>query len=45
MADKKGYAGNVKNTGTQVVKAVFEQSKKSNATVKRGDDLRCGSKK
>ncbi len=38
---KKGYAGSVKNTGNQVVKAPFgETPKKSKGTVKVGNDLR-----
>lgn len=39
---KKGYAGSVKNTGSQMVKAPFAQTTKNNGTVKRGDDLRTG---
>lgn len=39
---KKGYAGNIKNTGSQMVKAPFAQTPKKNGTVKRGDDLRTG---
>ncbi len=45
MAEKNGYAGKVKNTGSQYVQAPFAQGKKSNGTVKKGDDLRGGSKK
>jgi hypothetical protein len=43
MADKT-YAGSIKNTGAQVVKAPFSgDNKKGNGTVKTGNDLR-GSK-
>lgn len=44
MNGKKGYAGSIKNTGTQHVKAPFSQSTKQNGTVKRGEDLRSGKK-
>lgn len=46
MANKKcGYAGSIKNTGAQVVKAPFTQeSKKGKSTVKSGKDLRSGNK-
>lgn len=40
---ESGYAGKVKNTGSQFVQAPFQQQKKSNSTVKRGEDLRTGS--
>ena len=40
----KTYAGSIKNTGAQVVKAPFSgDNKKGNSTVKTGNDLR-GSK-
>lgn len=43
MADKT-YAGSIKNTGAQVVKApISGDNKKGNGTVKTGNDLR-GSK-
>ena len=46
MADKKTYAGSVKNQGTQVVEALFSTNKaKGKTVVKTGDDLRNGSKK
>lgn len=46
MADKKcGYAGSIKNTSSQVVRAPFTQeSKKGKSTVKTGKDLRNGNK-
>ena len=46
MAGKKpGYAGSIKNTGAQVVRAPFTQeSKKGKSTVKTGKDLRSGNK-
>lgn len=40
MADKT-YAGSIKNTGAQVVKAPFSgDNKKGKSTVKTGNDLR-----
>ncbi len=42
---EKGYAGKVKNTGSQYVQAPFAQSKKSRGVVKRGEDLRDGVEK
>lgn len=46
MAGKKpGYAGSIKNTGSQVVRAPFtHESKKGKSTVKTGKDLRSGNK-
>ena len=47
MADKKksGYAGRIQNSGAQKVQApLANESKKGNATVKKGSDLRTGSK-
>lgn len=47
MADNKkcGYAGNIQNSGAQKVQApIANQSKKGNATVKKGNDLRTGGK-
>lgn len=46
MADKKcGYAGSIKNTGSQVVRAPFTQENKNGkSTVKTGKDLRSGNK-
>lgn len=43
MAEKNGYAGKVKNTGSQFVQAPFQSGKKGTSTVKRGEDLRTGS--
>lgn len=38
-----GYAGNIKNTGSQVVEAPFKQSSnKGGGSVKKGRDLRSG---
>ncbi len=38
-----GYAGKIKNTGTQVVKAPFNQGgKRGKSVVKTGNDLRTG---
>ncbi len=43
MADKKGYAGRIQNTGVQKVEAPFGGGgKKGNGTVKTGTDLRAG---
>lgn len=42
---KDGYAGKIKNTGSQYVQAPYTQGKKSNGTVKRGEDLRTGAGK
>ena len=39
----KGYAGKIKNSGTQKVQAPFSQGKTSGkSTVKTGTDLRSG---
>lgn len=41
-----GYAGKVKNTGTQEVKAIFPTGSGGKASkVKTGDDLRTGKRK
>ncbi len=45
MADsaRSGYAGKIKNTGTQIVDAVYKTGKTSGkSTVKKGNDLRSG---
>lgn len=45
MADnsKSGYAGKIKNAGTQVVEAVYKTEKAGGkSTVKTGKDLRSG---
>ena len=45
MADstRSGYAGKIKNTGTQVVEAVYKDKKSGGkAVVKTGKDLRSG---
>ena len=39
-----GYAGKVKNGGTQVVQAPRQTTDKKTGTVKKGGDLRAGSK-
>lgn len=40
---EKGYAGKIKNSGTQVVKGPYSGGqKKGKATVKTGKDLRSG---
>jgi len=41
----EGYAGKIKNTGSQTVQAVYKQNNKTTGTVKRGEDLRTGSGK
>ena len=39
--EKKGYAGSIKNSGVQVVKAPFsDRGKGGKGTVKNGGDLR-----
>lgn len=46
MAEKKTYAGSIKNQGTQVVESLYSTQKaKGKTIVKTGDDLRNGSKK
>lgn len=46
MNEKRpGYAGEIKNTGSQYVKAPFATEHKSTGTVKKGNDLRTGSTK
>ena len=45
MAEKKGYAGSIQNSGAQKVKAPLANStKKGNSAVKTGNDLRTGKK-
>ena len=45
MAEKT-YAGSIKNTGAQVVKAPFSgDNKKGSGTVKTGNDLRSNASK
>ena len=44
MANEKGYAGRIQNTGAQKVEAPFGSAgKKGTSTVKTGTDLRSGS--
>ena len=46
MAEKKGYAGKIQNTGTQKVSAPQQSTGKSGkSTVKTGTDLRAGQSK
>lgn len=44
MSDKSGYAGKIKNGGTQVVKAPSQQTDPKKGAVKTGSDLRTGKK-
>ena len=45
MSQKPTYAGSIKNSGTQVVKAPFQTEVKKGQTVKTtGNDLRSGKK-
>ncbi len=44
MSDKSGYAGKIKNGGTQVVKAPTQQTDPKKGTVQKGSDLRTGKK-
>lgn len=37
-----GYAGKIKNAGTQVVKAPSQKTDAKKSTVKKGGDLRTG---
>lgn len=37
-----GYAGNIGNTGSQVVNAPFSSTKTAKGTVTKGEDLRTG---
>lgn len=39
-----GYAGKIKNSGTQVVKAPHQSTDAKKGTVKKGGDLRSGRK-
>ena len=45
MAQQKGDAGRVKNTGAQSVKALYSPDRKQHGTVRRGEDLRTGETK
>lgn len=42
--ESKGYAGSIKNAGTQVVKAPAQTTDQKKGTVKTGGDLRSGRK-
>lgn len=42
--EKCGYAGKIKQTGTQVVKAPCQTTGQKTGTVKTGNDLRSGKK-
>lgn len=44
MSNKSGYAGKIRNSGTQVVKAPSQQTDPKKGTVKTGNDLRTGKK-
>lgn len=45
MSEKNPYAGEIKNTGGQVVKGLCAAAgKKGKSTVKAGEDLRAGKK-
>lgn len=44
MSNKSGYAGKIKNGGTQVVKAPTQHTDPKKGTVKTGSDLRTGKK-
>lgn len=41
---KNGYVGQIKNSGTQVVKAPNQVTDRKTGTVKTGSDLRSGKK-
>lgn len=40
MEKKPGYAGKIKNTGSQIVEAVFPAEKGKSGKVNKGADLR-----
>lgn len=42
MSDKSAYAGKIKNSGSQVVKAPSQSTDAKHGTVKTGNDLRNG---
>lgn len=42
--EKNGYAGRIKNGGTQVIKAPKQTTDAKKGTVKTGSDLRTGRK-
>lgn len=42
--EKKGYAGKIKNGGSQVVKAPSQTTDSKQSTVVKGSDLRTGKK-
>ena len=44
MEGKSGYAGKIKNGGTQTVKAPTQHTDPKKGTVKTGSDLRNGKK-
>lgn len=44
MSQRSGYAGKIKNGGTQVVQAPQQHTDPKKGTVKTGNDLRTGKK-
>lgn len=42
MKDKRPYVGEIKNTGSQVVKGPYANGGAKHGTVKKGNDLRTG---
>lgn len=44
MSDKSGYAGKIKNGGTQIVQAVKQTTDPKKGHVRTGGDLRTGKK-
>lgn len=44
MAEKKTYAGKIKNGGNQVVEPIYKNDTKPTGKVVRGTDLRTGRK-
>lgn len=40
MKENHGYAGAIKNSGVQQVKAPFSSNEKGKSRIKRGNDLR-----
>ena len=42
LNEGKTYAGKIKNSGTQVVDAIYSAKKTAKGKVHKGEDLRCG---
>ncbi len=44
MKGKRPYVGEIKNTGSQVVRGPYANGGTKHGTVRKGDDLRTGTK-